>query len=76
VSGTAAAGSAVQVSWWSGRYSSGTPLAQRTTTAAGDGTWTVTSPVLANGATTVQASQAVGGVTGTSVPVTFTVSSP
>ena len=76
VTGTAASGSNVQVSWYAGRYSTGTPLAQRSAPVAADGSWSVVSPALANGAVTVQASQTVSGLTGTSVPVTFNVSGP
>ncbi len=76
VTGTAASGSNVQVSWYAGRYSTGTPLAQRSAPVAADGSWSVVSPALANGAVAVQASQTVSGLTGTSVPVTFNVSGP
>jgi hypothetical protein len=76
VSGTASRAATVQVSWWTGRYSTGTPLAQRTASVAPDGTWTVASPPLPNGAVTVQASGTTSGLTGTSLPVTFTVSGP
>jgi peptidoglycan/xylan/chitin deacetylase (PgdA/CDA1 family) len=74
--GSGVPGSTVQVSWYAGRYSVGTPAAQGTAVVASDGSWTATSPVLPTGSVTVQAAETVNGVTGTSVPVTFSVRSP
>ncbi len=76
VSGTQTGSGTVSLSVWSGKYSSGTPLTTVQATPGGDGTWSVQLATLANGSYTVQASQPGSGVTGRSVPTTFTVAAP
>jgi hypothetical protein len=66
----------VSLSVYSGKYSSGTPLTTVQATADANGTWSAQLASLANGSYTVQASQPGSGVTGRSVPTTFTVAAP
>lgn len=72
LSGRASGSEPVQVRIYRGAYSLGSPLTTLTATPSG-GTWTVQAPTLAKGTYSVQASQASGGVTGTSLPVRFAV---
>ncbi len=53
-----------------------TPLTTAQATSGPDGAWSLQLGSLANGSYTVQATQAGSGVTGRSVPVTFTVTAP
>ncbi len=78
ISGTAAgSGGTVTVTVYSGQYSSVAPLTTVTAAPDGTGAWSVQpSTALANGTYTVQASQTQAGLTGRSVPVTFTVAAP
>jgi hypothetical protein len=78
ISGTAAGnGGTVTVTVYSGQYSTVTPLTTLTATPDGTGAWSVQPTTgLAPGTYTVQASQPRSGVTGRSVPVTFTVTAP
>jgi peptidoglycan/xylan/chitin deacetylase (PgdA/CDA1 family) len=72
VSGSAdPAGGVVTVSVFRDRYASGTPETTLTATN-NNGSWSV-SPNLADGTYTVQATQTRGGLTGNSVPRTFSV---
>ena len=76
VSGTQTGSGSVSLSVWSGKYSSGTPLTTVQATPDANGTWSAQLASLANGSYTVQATQAGSGVTGRSVPTTFTVAAP
>jgi hypothetical protein len=76
VSGTATASGSVTLTVYSGQYTTVAPLTTVSTTPASAGGWSATLSSLANGTYTVQAAQSGSGVTGRSVPVTFTIAVP
>ena len=76
LSGRANGAGPVEIRIFKGAYSMGAPLTTLSATPGG-GSWTATpSSPLPQGTYTAQASQASNGVTGTSLPVTFTVGAP